>query len=378
MPSLPLTPAAFQQRAHLNGLDGLRGLAILWVIMHHVMNGTDLGWLNVLHDNGRYGVHLFFVISGFLICTLFLREREATGRISLGKFYGRRVLRLMPLYYAVLIAHVALVLIAKQYTVENQELFARKMPSFLFYYSNWLPTATAGPFFCSWSLAVEEQFYLLFGLLVVLFSTRHLVVAIVAALITKVAFFTMGGVDSTGSTLWRVLFSYQEPILWGVLLAYALNDPAIYARLARWLGRTLVLVGLAAGLVMWFCLHPMISPTSWDAEITYLAMTFLVAGVVMRSWSPLLNAAPLAYIGKISYGIYLLHMIAFSVAKKLPGGTNPWLCLLVTTALSLVLAGITYRWFELPIINWYKRRLSPMRQKQTGGAPVSAPVPAMP
>ena len=89
MPSLPLTPAAFQQRAHLNGLDGLRGLAILWVIMHHVMNDTDLGWLNVLHDNGRYGVHLFFVISGFLICTLFLREREATGRISLGKFYLR-------------------------------------------------------------------------------------------------------------------------------------------------------------------------------------------------------------------------------------------------------------------------------------------------
>src|SRR5207247_11158705 len=92
----------------------------------------------MLEEDGRYGVAFFFVISGFLICTLFLREEEKTGKIDLWKFYGRRALRLLPLYYAALSLQAILVFALKQYTPENQALFVEKMPAYLFYYSNWL------------------------------------------------------------------------------------------------------------------------------------------------------------------------------------------------------------------------------------------------
>src|SRR5581483_7282933 len=117
---------------------------------------------------------------------LFLREEASTGRIDLWKFYGRRALRLLPLYYAVLLLQMVLVFVAHQYSPENQQLFREKLPSYLFYYSNWLPTATQGPFFCAWSLAVEEQFYLGFGLLLFLAPRRFAIGAIAAALLVKI------------------------------------------------------------------------------------------------------------------------------------------------------------------------------------------------
>jgi hypothetical protein len=169
-----------------------------------------------LQENGRYGVGFFFVISGFLICTLFLREEAANGRIQLWKFYGRRALRLLPLYYAALLAQIILVFFLHQYSPENQQLFRDKLPSYLFYYSNWLSTSTAGPFFCAWSLAVEEQFYIVFGLLLSLANRRIAITAVALAFLVKLVVYQwFGPVDAT-SALCRVLVSYREPILLGV------------------------------------------------------------------------------------------------------------------------------------------------------------------
>ena len=175
---------AFQANSYFNALDGLRAVSILMVLLHHVPRFQQ-GLMHTLQANGRYGVAFFFVISGFLICTLFLREEQKTGRIDLWKFYGRRALRLLPLYYAALLLQAVFVFAFKQYAPENQELFREKLPAYLLYYSNWLATATQGPFFCAWSLAVEEQFYLAFGLLM-FFANRRLVVgAALVVLITK-------------------------------------------------------------------------------------------------------------------------------------------------------------------------------------------------
>src|ERR1041385_9541451 len=111
----------FQSQSYFGALDGLRALSILLVLLHHVTWWPDTSPLHTLQENGRYGVAFFFVISGFLICTLFLREERKTGRIALWKFYGRRALRLLPLYYAVLILQSVLVFVLHQYSPDNQQ-----------------------------------------------------------------------------------------------------------------------------------------------------------------------------------------------------------------------------------------------------------------
>ena len=224
---------AFQRTSYFTALDCLRAVSILLVLLHHVPPLPAGSLWRTLQENGRYGVAFFFAISGFLICTLFLREERRTGRVQLAKFYGRRAVRLLPLYYVVLALQAALVFGAHQYTPENQELFRAKLPAYLAYYANWLPTATAGPFFCAWSLAAEEQFYLVFGLLFVLVRRRALVGVAAGALLLKAAVYAAFGNVDTLSPWWRVIFSYQEAILWGVLLAFALDGCAGRRSLTR-------------------------------------------------------------------------------------------------------------------------------------------------
>src|SRR5262245_51987988 len=184
---------SYQHRSYFSALDGLRGLSILLVLLHHATRFPGYPLLQTLQENGRYGVAFFFAISGFLICTLFLHEESKTGRIDLWKFYGRRTLRLLPLYYAVLLFQVILVFSLHEYSLANQQLFSDKLSSYIFYYSNWLPTSTQGPFFCAWSLAVEEQFYLVFGLLLFCVSHRAVVGLALAALFVKAIVYQLFG-----------------------------------------------------------------------------------------------------------------------------------------------------------------------------------------
>ncbi len=352
----------FQSKSYFSALDGLRAVSILLVLLHHSPTLSSGSVLARLQENGRYGVGFFFVISGFLICTLFLREEAKTGRIDLWKL--RRALRLMPLYYAVLMVQLVLAFGLHQYTPENQQLLRDKLPSYLFYYSNWLPTATQGPFFCAWSLAVEEQFYLGFGFLL-FFARRPLVVGLIAAiLLLKVIVYQLfGAVDAT-SVFCRVVFSYREPILLGVLLAFMLNERRWYDLFSRWLRSPWVTGLLGIAICGWICGHMMRHESAWDSQILYLLMTFILAALVIRSDSSVFSSAGLRHVGKISYGIYLIHMFVLSAVKKSPLGASPLLCFLTVSILVIALASLIYKYFEYPIINFYKRKLSPVRQKE--------------
>ena len=141
-------------------LDGLRCLSILWVIGFHAQLTNPL--LHRIFRRGDWGVGLFFAISGFLITTLLLRERTATGTIALGKFYARRTLRIFPLYYAAIVLYSLLVW-RFEHGPEKGEFF-RHLPFFMTYSSNWFVDRFAADrviFAFSWTLATEEQFYLL-------------------------------------------------------------------------------------------------------------------------------------------------------------------------------------------------------------------------
>ncbi len=364
---------AFKSRGYFDALDGLRAVSILMVIFHHVTKYPAQHLLHTFQENGRYGVSFFFVISGFLICTLFLREEERNGRIDLWKFYGRRALRLLPLYYAALLLQVIVIFVFHQYTPENQQLFRDKLPAYLFYYSNWLTTATQGPFFQSWSLAVEEQFYLVFGLLL-FFARRWLVIiSVMLALCLKFCVFTIFGNVDVGSTFWRVVFSYQEPILFGVLIAFAMNRRSGYDFFARWLGQPWVSVGLGAATVAWLFWHPMQTQSAWDAKLLYLLMTLALAGLVVRPAAPVVGNGFLVHVGQISYGIYLLHMFVICVVKEIPRGTSPVFCFLLSATAVIIWASLVYKYFEHPIINYYKRNLSPNKARAVPSSAATHP-----
>jgi peptidoglycan/LPS O-acetylase OafA/YrhL len=350
---------AFKASSYFNSLDGLRAISIFLVLLHHVPRFRS-SLIQTLQENGRYGVSLFFVISGFLICTLLLREEEKTGRLDLWKFYGRRALRLLPLYYLALLLQAFLVFGFQQYSPENRALFAEKLPAYLFYYSNWLTTATQGPFLQAWSLAVEEQFYVAFGLLLVFARRRLVIQATLAALFVKFAVYqTLGTVD-TGSTLWRVVFSYREPILFGVLAAFTLNLRRGYEFFLPWLGsaRSLPCLTLVTGA--WLGVHPMQQESLWDAQLLYLLMTLTMMGLVFRPATPVISGRFATHVGRTSYGTYLLHLFVMSAVKKLPGGSSPALCLSASAIAAVLIASLVHKCLEQPIIAFYKKKLSPL------------------
>jgi peptidoglycan/LPS O-acetylase OafA/YrhL len=345
----------FKGIKNFNNLDGLRGLAIFAVIFHHVPE-SDYAFLDILQANGRYGVSLFFVISGFLISSLLLREKEKKGTIQLKKFYIRRGLRLYPLYYAVLILYCVLIFGLNQYSPENQQLFREKLPSYVFYYSNVLVTATIGPFFFAWSLAVEEQFYLVYAVLSKFIKENLIFMLCLFLLISKLVIIEILGYEITEHLSIRVALSYSEAILMGVILAlfmqkpssafiYKLNHKAIF---------------LSAGIILFALLTAVdiTQKTSVTATAAYLLMTAMVMGAVLINPVTIIGGNFMSYIGKISYGIYLLHMLVINACKKITiFESNALALFVIASILTIIIAAACFHVYEKPILT-YKQKFN--------------------
>lgn len=360
--------SSFKSKKYFSSLDGLRAASIALVLLHHVPRYSG-PFIRTLQENGRYGVSFFFVISGFLICTLLLREEETTGAVDLRAFYLRRALRLLPLYYAVLIVQAVLVYRFRQYTPENQALFTYKLPSYVFYYSNWLASATQGPFFQAWSLAVEEQFYVVFGIILAFRSRRFLVGAVLGGLLVKFTAYSLFGPIDADSTVWRVIFSYREPILLRVLAAVALDGQRGYRLFQEWIGWAGMPLGLGLAIGGLLCFHEFRHESYWDAQVLYVLMCLTVICLVVRQSTGLISGRVAVHVGKVSYGIYLLHMFVISAVKKWPWGASPAFCLVASTGVVILLASVVFRYFEQPIIAFYKRNMSPLHQSSAGVTP---------
>jgi peptidoglycan/LPS O-acetylase OafA/YrhL len=238
---------SFLAQRRFASLNGLRCLAILEVIWHHA-SGRRWG--------SGVGVDLSFAISGFLITTLLVREFSRTGRIDVRRFYARRTLRILPLYFTVLGVYVLLVLGMARGSSEGIA-FEHHLPAFATLTSNWfvpLVHAHAVAFYFAWSLATQEQFYLLWplGLLLCLAPGRWwragaLVLALIAA--DAVARHVSGG----GLAL-TVVRSIAVPICLGSLWALVLRSPTGYAAARRALGHRAVALGLLGMAVSGFAL----------------------------------------------------------------------------------------------------------------------------
>jgi peptidoglycan/LPS O-acetylase OafA/YrhL len=339
---------------YFQNLDGLRGLAIGIVLLHHCHWGGET--LATLCENGKLGVDLFFAISGFLICSLFLIEGSKAPHIDLQRFFARRITRLFPLYYAVLGLYCVLIFGFGFFSPENQALFREKLPSYLFYYSNLLPIGAVGPFFFAWSLAVEEQFYLLYGLLFRYAAKGVVIGVLLGSLFAKIGYYNgLFGAPFLPVQWELILFSYREPILAGVLLAFALQVPA-FERLFRSLFGGRLVCGLLTVLwCTWLFFWEVPGRSHWIAQAFYLFSTLLVGSAALAAPVAGLSGRVLIRLGLNSYGVYLMHMLYINALFKVVD--DPFIVFCGTLALCYSINTVIFEHFEKPVMFWGRRQM---------------------
>ena len=371
------------------GLDGLRAIAIGLVIVWHVVFSTRFptarfGPLEPFVRATWSGVDLFFALSGFLITSLILREERrnaAAGRpatFSLGRFYLRRSLRILPPFYAVF-ALLALALplspVFRSVQVAQLEASGSRFglwPYALFwgnyfaaYATRYVHATSPGPAFgVFWSLCVEEHFYLLWPLALRALRAPRARVALVAGLcvaLPVVRFVVLvSGVDNSVAVHNASHYRFDS-LLWGALAALTID--------ARWLAdrprRALLLAVSGALLLLIGSRHlaviPRGSPFGDAVGLSALALggALLVADFARRpeQLARYLDAAPLRLVGRLSYAMYLVHIPMMDVAKFIlyrlsRAATLGNLALLValTAALSLAAAWALHRAVERPFL----------------------------
>ena len=346
----------FVGRRFFGSLDGLRAISVIAVIWHHVGGPLPVDWPIV--EAGHHGVTLFFAISGFLITTLLLRERQRTGHIDLKAFYIRRTLRIFPLYYAVLALYVALVFLLERNSQVGREFF-NNLPFFLTYTSNWfVPLEGRVIFYFAWSLAAEEQFYLLWPGIQKLLRPKYalLLVILLAIAVALAQWLTAEYLQSVHYFPLKVLASIPLAICLGVLLAHALHYERSFLALR-------VLLGFRASSLMWLLVFLLaLNWRSAPTVVVHAAAVLFVGACTYRedhSLAVVLKLRPLAYIGTVSYGVYLLHMLVKNAVSKALAGmdfdVSPVSIFIITTMFSVLAAGLSFRYFESIFLNMKKR-----------------------
>lgn len=328
-------------RRHFSSLDGFRAICITAVVWHHsqpFVHQVALG------RRGFLGVDAFFVLSGFLIVTLLLRERDRTGGISIKQFWARRSLRIFPLYYAIVLGLLALHFVRPgDATQEVGELW----PWLVTYTANWVPRESL--LAVTWSLCAEEQFYAIWPL-IERFAARFVGLALVVTIGLNVAM-GLGAFDAffgARADLEMVNATFA-PILFGVVLAHLLHRPKSYAWLARALG------GRATPAVLFALTLVLVAlPISLDHGLR------IAVQLVMAAWLGSMLVRPdhvmarffdhrlVVRMGVVSYGMYLLHMFVDHGARKLtdPLGDPMGLRFVIVLLGTWFVAELSHRYFE--------------------------------
>lgn len=311
------------KQQHLPSLDGLRGLAVLMVIAHNVQmfDPVPPGWTNqaiqMLFNFGWMGVQLFFVLSGFLITGILLDSRDEPHQWR--NFMARRVLRIFPLYYGtLLVLFVVLPWLGWQPEAYRQDV-KDQLWEWL-YLENWsiaLGNESTLPHF--WSLAVEEQFYLVWPLVLIWqrSSRQVLVISLLLAGASLVVRLYMVGVGMSAEAIYVTTPSRMDALSLGAAAACLLRDPTLAPWLrqhhTRWLRGVLALTCVAFLLTHGF---PRISPLG--QTIGYFTLSVLFSAMIMSAvlgdsagsshrWHEVLKLSALASVGRYSYGMYIIH-----------------------------------------------------------------------
>ncbi|MBK7319524.1 acyltransferase [Candidatus Villigracilis affinis] len=361
-------------------LDGLRGIAILLVIAHHVLKRADyftangfLHFITRLSLVGWMGVDIFFVLSGFLITSILLKAKDEKNYYK--NFYARRVLRIFPLYYAAL----ALFLIAVKFVpavAKTADTTIPYLPTFLLYQQNWLYLFSIYPsayLSVTWSLAIEEQFYLIWPAIVRMTNQKLLTWISAGIVILSLLVRTVATLLSPDSEQLPVIFFYNtftrlEGLALGALTAIFFITPTNWQATVKRLALPASIVTMILFLYLAFIASPA-GPHPLYRNIplgtigyTLLAFSsaamiiFLTSGAEASLIRKIFANGGLVFFGKYSYSMYLFHMpvaltlLDIMVKAKVRGWEYYVAYSALTVVITSLLALLTWNILENPLL----------------------------
>lgn len=356
-------------------LDGLRGVAILCVVVFHlnhsVYDGRPMIGDYVGLPQGYLGVDIFFVLSGFLITSLLLEEWARSGSISLKRFYMRRALRLLP----ALIVFLGVMVLFALFTMPEPAAIQVYRTSLyaLFYSVNWVSALSLDSVALSlahtWSLSIEEQFYLLWPLLLWALlrfeiGRRKIVGLVVAGIVLIVAHrLILFSGSTTVARVYAGTDTRADSLLIGCVCAMLITWRMLPE--ARWF-RTINGVLAFAGIIvieLYLTAHmpgTLKSLTSvFNLGFTIFGLSVAALLVYLMTTPPqiamrILENRPLVWIGRVSYSLYLWHLFAVVIARAI-GPSSPHAVALLSVAIAMLIAAATYYWIELPFLRLKSR-----------------------
>ena len=329
-------------------LDAVRGLAILVVMMHNISLKYPVLHAQQIFSNGWMGVDLFFVLSGFLITGILVDTKSSEGFFK--NFYVRRCLRIWPLYYSLIFFMFVVIRFlhpSEYHTVVQTSSPWWAFPTFLQNFLLPVSTNAAGPLGVTWSLAIEEQFYLVWPLVVRFCSFRQLRLVAVAEICVSPALRYYLWLHHVN--LYTNVFCRLDGLMAGALLALIVrSDSFVPAKLLR---RAWILLVVAAPLAF--------VTEAFHARWIVFSFTALASAafvyVSLFSKQPWLQRVMtnrfLLYTGTISYGLYLLHKIPFGMVQTLHLDLHPLLPWPFIVATSYAIAALSWNLLEKPFLN---------------------------
>lgn len=353
-------------------LDILRFFAFFLVFLHHSIPHDPSFWTKFglpsalahfvagIGALGAFGVDVFFVLSAYLITELLLREKALLGGVDLRSFYTRRILRIWPLYFFFLALAGVLTLF-----LPGQHIGWRATTAFLFLGGNWWIVFQGFPssvIFPLWSVSIEEQFYIIWPPLVRRMRTTYL--AAIAFLMIGVAFaarWYMGVHHATETQIWCTTFARLDPFAAGMLIAIFLRGEI------PTLGATKRVAMVGFGVT---CLA--LAANHWEIKADPLTVGRILAGypavalggatllLAVLSSSAMLSRSVLVYLGRISYGLYVYHVLGLMISDYVVPNAEAslgkyMLRVAIALALTLTFAAASFRWLETPFLSLKQR-----------------------
>lgn len=323
----------------------------------HISARVEGIWLNI-STAGSYGVDLFFVLSAYLITELLIREKEKRGALDVRSFYIRRILRIWPLYFF----FIAVVVFVPPLNAQHQ-LTWRYIVPLLLLLGNWSmvafgwPDSVADPL---WSISVEEQFYLLWPPIVCHLNRRGTIVAawimIALAEISRIVVLLLHG---SAPQLWGTTFAHLDSIGAGILLAVSLHAGA--PALSSFTRRALIALAFTVLVVRAHCVVVLARDSLGWGE-TLLGSPLVAAScavIVIAFVGSGIRAPLLRYLGKISYGLYVYHLLCIRIAEKIlqgqTGAVHMVARILLSLGLTILFAAVSYSLIEKRFLELKKR-----------------------